>query len=74
MPRGLPKHVVGFVGLSLVSGVVIAGLGWCFWRGRPDITLLILGTLQALLGLAVYVERFRIGRPWRSGQSTRVLA
>jgi len=32
-----------------------------FWRGRHDITLLILGALQALLGLVVYVERFHIG-------------
>ena len=53
-------HIVGFVGLSLVSGAIIAALGWRFWRGRHDITVLTLGILQALLGLVVYVERFRV--------------
>ncbi|MGI8499341.1 MAG: hypothetical protein ACR2OG_17350 [Gemmatimonadaceae bacterium] len=51
-------HVAGFLGLSVVSGILIAGLGWRFWRGRHDITLLILGALQTLLGLIVYIERF----------------
>jgi hypothetical protein len=54
-------HIAGFVILSLVSGALIAGAGRRFWRGRHDITLLSLGALQALLGVAVYVERFRIG-------------
>ena len=54
-------HILGFLILSLVSGAVIAGLGWRFWRGRHDITLLILGVVQALLGLVIYLERFHIG-------------
>ena len=54
-------HIFGFVFLSLVSGAIIAGLGWRFWRGRHDISLLILGVVQALLGLVIYLERFRIG-------------
>ena len=54
-------HIAGFVGLSVVSGAILAGLGWRFWRGRHEITLLALGILQALLGLFVYIERFRIG-------------
>ena len=53
-------HIVGFVGLSLVSGALIAGLGWRFWRGRHDITLLSLGALQVLLGLVVYVMALRV--------------
>jgi len=53
-------HIFGFVGLSLVSGAIIAGLGWRFWRGRHDITLLTLGILQAVLGLVVYIERFSV--------------
>jgi len=53
-------HIIGFVGLTVVSGAIIVGLGWRFWRGRHDITLLSLGALQALVGLAVYLERFRI--------------
>ena len=54
-------HTSGFVLLTLVSGAVIAGLGWRFWRGRHDITVLILGVLQALLGFVIYLERFHIG-------------
>ena len=54
-------HIFGFVLLSLVSGAVIASLGWRFWRGRHDISLLILGALQALLGFVIYLERFHIG-------------
>ena len=54
-------HISGFVLLTLVSGAVIAGLGWRFWRGRHDITLLILGALQAVVGFVIYLERFRIG-------------
>jgi len=53
-------HILGFGILSVVSGAIIAGLGWRFWRGRHDITLLILGATQALFGLVVYVERFSI--------------
>jgi hypothetical protein len=53
-------HIAGFVGLSLVSGAVIAGLGRRFWRGRNDVTLLVLGALQALLGLVVYLNRFSV--------------
>ncbi len=53
-------HITGFFLLSLVSAPIVAGLGWRFWRGRHDITLLVLGVLQALLGLMIYLERFRI--------------
>jgi hypothetical protein len=60
-PTAYRHHLTGFFGASLVSGALIAGLGWRFWRGRRDITLLILGALQALFGLLVYIYRFRIG-------------
>jgi len=53
-------HIGGFVGLTLVSGAIIAVLGRRFWKGRTDITVLILGVLQALLGVYVYVERFSV--------------
>ena len=52
-------HILGFVVLTLVSGAVIAAFGWRFWRGRHDITVLAVGMLQALLGLVIYVDRFR---------------
>jgi hypothetical protein len=51
-------HIFGFVLLSVVSGAIIAGLGWRFWRGRHDITILILGVVQLLLGVLVYMLRF----------------
>ena len=54
-------HIFGFFLILLVSGALIAGLGWRFWRGRHDITLLIVGAVQALFGLVIYIERFRIG-------------
>ena len=53
-------HIFGFFLILLVSGALIAGLGWRFWRGRHDITLLIVGVVQALFGAVIYVERFRI--------------
>ena len=51
-------HIAGFVGLTVVSGLILAGLGWRFWKGRPDITILALGVVQAALGLLVWVLRF----------------
>lgn len=53
-------HLAGFFGLTLVSGAIIAGLGWRFWKGRHDITILALGIVQALVGLIVYIERFSV--------------
>jgi len=54
-------HVFGFFVGLVVFGAIVGGLGWRFWKGRFDITLLIVGIAQALFGLAVYIERFRIG-------------
>jgi uncharacterized membrane protein (UPF0136 family) len=53
-------HIVGFVLLSVVSGAIIASLGWRFWRGRRDLTVLVLGGVQAVLGLVVYIERLHL--------------
>ncbi len=53
-------HIFGFFLILLVSGAIIAGLGWRFWRGRHDITLLIIGAVQALFGLVIYIERFHV--------------
>jgi hypothetical protein len=53
-------HIFGFVVLTLVSGAILAGLGWRFWKGRHDITLLILGALQTAIGIVVYVNRFSV--------------
>jgi uncharacterized SAM-binding protein YcdF (DUF218 family) len=48
-------HVFGFLLILVVSGAIVVGLGWRFWRGQFDITLLTLGAIQALLGIAVYI-------------------
>lgn len=53
-------HIAGFVFLTLVSAAIVAALGWRFWKGRHDITLLIVGALQAVIGYVVYLERFRV--------------
>ena len=53
-------HIGGFFLIAIVTGAIIAGLGWRFWKGRRDITLLTIGVVQALFGLIVYLERFRI--------------
>jgi hypothetical protein len=48
-------HVLGFMLIFLVSAAIVAGLGWRFWRGRADITILTVGAIQALLGITVYL-------------------
>ncbi|MDP9202960.1 MAG: hypothetical protein M3P26_13670 [Gemmatimonadota bacterium] len=53
-------HIFGFFLILLVTGAIIGGLGWRFWKGRHDITLLIIGAVQALFGLVIYIERFKI--------------
>ena len=53
-------HIEGFLLLTLVAGVIIAALGWRFWKGRHDITLLILGVVQTLIGVVIYINRFNI--------------
>jgi len=53
-------HIFGFVLLTVVAGVIIAGLGWRFWRGRHDITVLALGLVQAILGFVVWLNRFSV--------------
>ena len=53
-------HMLGFFGLLVVTGAIIAGLGWRFWKGRRDITVLIIGVVQALFGIFVYIERFNV--------------
>jgi len=53
-------HIFGFFLILFVTGAIIAGLGWRFWKGRHDITLLIVGVVQALFGVVIYIERFHI--------------
>jgi cell division protein FtsW (lipid II flippase) len=53
-------HIFGFFMILVVTGAIIAGLGRKFWKGRNDITLLIIGVVQALFGIFVYIERFSV--------------
>lgn len=53
-------HIFGFFFILLVTGAIIAAAGWRFWRGRRDVMLLVIGAVQALLGLVIYLRRFDI--------------
>jgi hypothetical protein len=53
-------HIAGFFLILVVTGLIIAGLGWKFWKGRNDITLFIIGVVQALFGIVVYLQRFSV--------------
>ena len=53
-------HIFGFVVLTLVAGAILAAIGWRFWKGRHDITLLILGAVQVIAGIFVYLGRYNV--------------
>lgn len=50
----------GFLLILIVTGVIIAALGRWLWRDRPHITWLIVGAVQAIFGLIIYLDRFNI--------------
>ncbi len=49
-------HIFGFVFLTAVAWAILAFLARRFWPSRHDITVLALGTVQAILGLMVYAS------------------
>ena len=53
-------HIGGFVLIALVTGVIIVPLGLRFWKGRPDVTVLILGVTQAIIGFVIYLFRYHV--------------
>ena len=55
-------HVFGFVLILVVTGGIIAGLGHWLWRSRPALTVLVIGLVQALLGLWIALEPYRRAR------------
>jgi hypothetical protein len=58
--RAYGDHMLGFVGIAVITGGIIALLGRKFWPGRSAITVLTIGVLQAAFGLWVWIERFSI--------------
>jgi hypothetical protein len=52
-------HTFGFFLILVVTGAMVAAVGWRYWRGRRDVLLLVIGALQALFGIAVYVAQLR---------------
>jgi hypothetical protein len=44
-------HILGFGLILLVTGGVIAGLGYWLWRSHWPRTFLVIGLIQALFGL-----------------------
>lgn len=53
-------HVLGFALLTVVSGALLYALSLRFWKKRNDITMLVLGVVQASLGAIVYVMRYSV--------------
>ena len=52
-------HVLGFFIIAALTGLPLLGLARLFWRGRRGVTLLTFAAVQALLGLAVYVNQLQ---------------
>ena len=48
-------HIIGWFVLSVGSAILVAILGRFFWKGRHDITLLIVGAMQTVFGLLIYL-------------------
>ena len=53
-------HIFGFFLILAVTGSIVAALGWRFWKGRRDMMLLVIGAIQAIVGIIVYIERFNV--------------
>ena len=53
-------HVLGFFLILIVTGVIIVALGRWLWRDRPAVTWLVVSAVQAVFGLIIYLDRFRI--------------
>jgi uncharacterized membrane protein HdeD (DUF308 family) len=53
-------HIFGFFLILVVTGAIILALARFFWRGRNEITILVIGAVQALLGIVVYLNGPRV--------------
>jgi hypothetical protein len=52
-------HVGGFFLIAVVTGAVIAGFTWLFWRAHRSRALLAFAAVQAVLGVLVALGEFR---------------
>jgi hypothetical protein len=52
-------HVGGFFLIAAVTGAVIAGLTWAFWRTQRRPALLLFASVQAVLGVLVAIGEAR---------------
>ncbi|MES2521732.1 MAG: hypothetical protein V4617_03455 [Gemmatimonadota bacterium] len=52
-------HAMGFVIILVVTGGIMAAAGWRFWRSHRELTLLMIGLVQALIGLWIAAVPFR---------------
>jgi len=53
-------HLGGFVVLTLISALIIWRLSLRFFKGRTDMVVLLVGIVQAMLGVFVYINRFSV--------------
>ena len=53
-------HIFGFCIILVVTGAIVAALGWRYWKGRYDVMLLVIGAIQAVIGAIIYANRFNI--------------
>jgi hypothetical protein len=53
-------HIFGFVVILVVTGALIALLGWRVWRGRRIMMLLSIAAVQAVFGFLIYLMRFHV--------------
>ena len=54
-------HVLGFFFILVVTGGILVLLGRRFWPTRRARTLLVIGLVQAVVGLVVATEQLRAG-------------
>jgi cell division protein FtsW (lipid II flippase) len=53
-------HIAGFFLILVVTGGIIAGVGWKFWKTRRDTMLLTISGVQAIFGIVIYMQRFNV--------------
>jgi uncharacterized membrane protein (UPF0136 family) len=53
-------HIGGFFLILVVTGLIIGGLGWRFWKTRRDAMVLTISAVQALFGVWIYINRFSV--------------